>query len=57
LAFRLVSRDIGRTKTQARRRAEDAVARIQGALVLARALNDSAIFARTLREIETLILK
>jgi len=56
-AFALISRDTGATKTQARRRAEGAVARIQGALVLARSLNDDAIFARTLRDIETLILE
>lgn len=42
----------GLRKPEARRLAEEAVAGIQGALTLARALDDAAIFGRVLRELE-----
>jgi AcrR family transcriptional regulator len=42
-------RDGGVTRTAARTRAEDAVARIEGALVLAHGLGDRSAFSRALR--------
>jgi hypothetical protein len=40
----------------ARRRSEDALLTIQGALVLARARNDAKIFSRALAELKTRLL-
>lgn len=48
-AFAGVAREAGATKAVARRRAEDAVLRIQGALVLARGSGDSRAFERTIK--------
>lgn len=42
-------RDAGLSRPVARARAEDALVRIEGALVLARSLDDPEIFGRTLR--------
>ncbi|MFT4279460.1 MAG: TetR/AcrR family transcriptional regulator [Rhodopseudomonas sp.] len=46
----------GLSTVVARRRAEDAVLSIQGALVLARARGDAAVFTRTLSELKTRLL-
>lgn len=46
-----VLRDAGHTPRVARDRAEDAVVRIQGALVVSRALHDSSVFIRLLRRL------
>ncbi|MGH7043447.1 MAG: TetR/AcrR family transcriptional regulator [Acetobacteraceae bacterium] len=46
----------GRPQVLARARAEDAIAGIQGALVLARALDDPGLFARGLDRIEARLL-
>jgi AcrR family transcriptional regulator len=46
----------GRDEAVARDRAEDAVAAIQGALVLARALDDPAAFRRSLARIEARLM-
>lgn len=46
----------GLSKSQAQRRAEDALLTIQGALVLARARNDSGIFRRALTELTARLL-
>ena len=46
----------GRDEAAARDRAEDAVAAIQGALVLARALDDPAAFRRSLARIEARLM-
>ena len=45
-----VIREVGIPAGHARRRAQDAVARIQGTLVLSRATGDASAFRRTLRE-------
>lgn len=49
-------RDAGLTAAEARRRAEDAVIRVEGALVLAAATGDPAPFARTLTSLRTNLL-
>jgi TetR/AcrR family transcriptional regulator, lmrAB and yxaGH operons repressor len=46
----------GRTAGLARRRAEDAILTIQGALVLARARNDAKIFGRAMVELQARLL-
>jgi len=46
-----VLQDAGLTRSQARTRAEDAVIRVQGALVLAAGSGDAAVFTRTLRQL------
>ena len=47
----------GVPRAASRRRAEDALARIEGALVLTRALGDPALFARTLRALPSELLR
>lgn len=47
----------GLNQPQASQRAETAVLAIQGALVLARALNDAAVFTRALHQIEADLLR
>ena len=49
-------RRLGHDKTEARRKSEHAVLEIQGALVLARAFDDSKVFSRALRESERRLL-
>jgi len=49
-------RRAGRSPAQARRLAEDALLTIQGALVLARARNDAAIFTRALTALKPRLL-
>ena len=46
----------GLSKSQAQRRAEDALLTIQGALVLARARNDAGIFRRALTDLTARLL-
>jgi hypothetical protein len=43
-ALTLVLEEAGRPEAEARERAQDAVARVQGALVMARGLGDTAVF-------------
>jgi AcrR family transcriptional regulator len=43
--------EVGRPEVVARKRAEDAVARVQGALVLARGLGDTTVFERTVEDL------
>lgn len=50
-AIARVVREAGVSRQLARRRAEDAVARIQGALVVSRVIGDTAAFKRTLRDL------
>lgn len=50
-------RDGGVSKTVAQHRAEDAVVRIEGALVLARSMGEPAIFGRTLRGLPEELLR
>ncbi len=54
-AFSAVAREAGATRTAARRRAEEAVARYQGALVLARGSGDLKPFQRALAALPELI--
>ena len=46
----------GLSRSQAQRRAEDALLTIQGALVLARARNDAGIFRRALSDLTARLL-
>jgi AcrR family transcriptional regulator len=46
-----VVQDAGFGHQEAKERAQDAIARIQGALILARGLNDTSIFARTMQQL------
>jgi AcrR family transcriptional regulator len=46
-ALASVLEEAGQPQQSARERAQDAVARIQGALILARGLNDTTVFERT----------
>ena len=55
-ALAAVAREAGLPARGAQQRAEDAIARIQGALVLARATDDTGPFERTLRELPHVIL-
>lgn len=50
-------RDAGLSRQVAQARAEDAVARIEGALVLARSLDEPAIFGRALRGLPEELLR
>jgi hypothetical protein len=50
-AFMTIAREAGLTAAQARLRAEEAVVKIEGSLVIARVLNDKAAFERTLRQL------
>lgn len=56
-AITLVIEESGLEAQLARHRAEDAVLRIQGALVLARALDDTTPFQRTMQTLTTDLLK
>lgn len=49
-------RRVGRGQAEARGEAEDAVALIQGALVLARAADETAVFGRILKRLEQRLL-
>lgn len=49
-------RRLGNDRTDARRKAEQAVLEIQGALVLARAFDDPKVFSRALKESERRLL-
>jgi AcrR family transcriptional regulator len=51
-----VAREAGATPAVAKRRAQDALVRFEGALVVARACGDRTIFARTLADIERELL-
>lgn len=51
-----VLRDAGRSRSVAQAGAEDALVRIEGALVLARSLGDPAIFSRTLKALPSDLL-
>jgi AcrR family transcriptional regulator len=55
-ALRLLAIEAGVKPSEARRRAEDAVVRIEGSLVVAAALADGAPFKRALRAIERELL-
>ncbi len=55
-ALAAVAREAGLPAKRAQQRAEDAIARIQGTLVLARAMDDTGPFERTLRELPHVIL-
>jgi TetR/AcrR family transcriptional repressor of lmrAB and yxaGH operons len=55
-ALAAVLRRMGMSTATARGEAEDAVAAIQGALVLARAADDLGVFARVLRRLERRLL-
>ena len=55
-ALAAVAREAGLPAKAAQQRAEDAIGRIQGSLVLARAMDDTAPFERTLRELPHVIL-
>lgn len=48
--------DAGFTRAVAARRAEDAVVRIEGALMLAFGMGDTGVFARTLKQLPTALL-
>jgi TetR/AcrR family transcriptional regulator, lmrAB and yxaGH operons repressor len=50
-AFMTIAREAGLTAAQARLRAEEAVLKIEGSLIVARVLNDKTAFERTLREL------
>jgi len=50
-------RDAGVPAARARRVALDAIVRTEGALVVARALGDNAVFVRTMGDIEKLLLE
>ncbi|WP_446743143.1 TetR/AcrR family transcriptional regulator [Silvibacterium acidisoli] len=54
-AFQELARESGMPLTLARERAEEAVLRIEGALVLSRVLEDTAVFERTMRVIPGLL--
>ena len=56
-AFAETSQESGYGPGEARRRAEDAVMRIEGSLVLSRVLNDSKPFHRVLDELGSTLLK
>ena len=57
LALVSLLRKLGLSDGLAQRRSEDALLTIQGALVLARARNDTKIFGRALAELKTRLLK
>jgi AcrR family transcriptional regulator len=54
-AFTGVAREAGLTVAQARLRAEEAIVRIEGALVLARVAGETASFDRTLKQLPDLL--
>jgi hypothetical protein len=51
-----IGRAAGLTAAVARRRAEGAVVRIEGALVVAAGMGDPSVFARTLDELRATLL-
>lgn len=55
-ALAALGRDAGIPRKEARRRAENAIGRIQGALILARGLRDVGHFGRVLREVQDELL-
>jgi TetR/AcrR family transcriptional regulator, lmrAB and yxaGH operons repressor len=55
-AIASVLRDAGAPRATAKLRAEDAVLRLEGALVLSDALNDSSVFVRTARTLTASLL-
>ena len=56
-ALEKLLRDGGVPAARARRVAVDAVVRTEGALVIARALRDNAVFVRTVGDVEKLLLE
>jgi hypothetical protein len=56
-AFAEISQESGYGPNEARRRAEDAIMRIEGSLVLSRVLNDSKPFHRALDELGSTLLQ
>ena len=54
-AFARVAKESGLRAPAAQRNAEDAVARIQGALILARASGNAGAFERAVNELETML--
>jgi AcrR family transcriptional regulator len=56
-SFALVARDSGFPAAQARLRAEEAVVRIEGSLVMARVLGDNSMFQRSLKQLPDLLTK
>jgi len=55
-AFAEISQESGYSPGEARRRAEDAIMRIEGSLVLSRFLNDSKPFHRALDELSATLI-
>ena len=55
-ALSAVAREAGLPPKRAQQRAEDALALVQGALVMARAMDDTGPFERTLRQLPNLVL-
>jgi AcrR family transcriptional regulator len=56
-AFAEVAQESGLSASEARRRAEDAIVRIEGSLVLSRVLNDSKPFHRAVDELGRSLVK
>ena len=56
-AFAQISQESGYSSSEARRRAEDAIMRIEGSLVFSRVLNDSKPFHRALDELSSTLLQ
>lgn len=50
-----VAKDLGASKTEARRRGEDAVVRLEGSLVVARGTGNTSAFRRVLKELPELL--
>jgi TetR/AcrR family transcriptional repressor of lmrAB and yxaGH operons len=50
-AFTTVAREGGLTAAHARTRAEEAIVRLEGALVISRVLGENASFERTLKQL------
>jgi len=56
-AFTEVARESGLPPSLARSRAEDAIVRIEGSLIVARVLEDTSVFERTLKLLPELLVK
>lgn len=56
-AFERVCRDAGLGRAAARARAESAVVRVEGALIVSAGTDDTGVFDRTLREIRETLLR
>ncbi len=56
-AFAAFAREAGASGSEATARAQDAIAAIEGALVIARVSGDRAPFARTLKRLPTILLE